>query len=714
VANGSITRTIGATDTGSGKLSSTGSTGFLTDTSDLTIALLNGGAPIAWGGGVFNAGTVVFNGAASTHNITFNADLQMDNSSRGIVLNAGTVTWNGALTGGAGGTLTLNASGNAPGGTLIMPHNNSSYTGAFNVDVVGSQVIQVLATDALGTGTLGLNDGGAGKTTQVQLIGGAGGISLDNSLIFTQQRDNGVPFLENISGNNTVTGTIQLGFGGAASIIRTDSGLLTLTGTIQQASTAGISPRNLILSGEGVAAGSVGGPAGAAQSSFAVSKTGTGTWVFKGTNGYTGSTTVTSGTLTADASSNTAFGIGTVTVNGGTLNLNGANAIAGAGTGALIVSSGWVNATVANATASVATVILNGGTTVLRDPQAFGGNTIVVGANIQNVNPVLDLQTDGGDKTYDISMSSFDGLTVTLSRATPGATVTHNLGRLIPGVFTTFTFVSGTNVTGAAPIVSVAGINITSGSALTGASVLNPIGAVLSVGTVSTSNSGFSRTLELSGSSTGNAVTSTIFEGNNTLGITKSGPGSWVLSGSDNFYSGVTTVKAGTLEITPGAQVPIFSNTIGADVQGGALLLDYSGSSIATQVRNSIHAGQIVDTVATTGVGVAYFDDGLSAVTVRPDVFGDATGDNKVNALDFNTLATNFGAGQFWQQGDFNYDGVVDSSDFVLLSQNFGRTLPAPASLAAPVLGSVVPEPISLALLAVPLLSFRRRHRSIA
>ena len=60
-----------------------------------------------------------------------------------------------------------------------------------------------------------------------------------------------------------------------------------------------------------------------------------------------------------------------------------------------------------------------------------------------------------------------------------------------------------------------------------------------------------------------------------------------------------------------------------------------------------------------------------------------------VNALDFNAVATNFGSGsgKGWIQGDFNYDGVVNTADFTVLSQDFSQVLPSP------VLGTLVPEP---------------------
>jgi hypothetical protein len=97
-----------------------------------------------------------------------------------------------------------------------------------------------------------------------------------------------------------------------------------------------------------------------------------------------------------------------------------------------------------------------------------------------------------------------------------------------------------------------------------------------------------------------------------------------------------------------------------------------------------------------------------TTVLVRYSLLGDSNFDNKVNTLDFNVLAANFGgSSKRWTQGDFNYSGTTDSIDFGLMVANFGASLPA----STPSLGSVVPEPSTIAILAFAALSGVRSRR---
>ena len=69
-----------------------------------------------------------------------------------------------------------------------------------------------------------------------------------------------------------------------------------------------------------------------------------------------------------------------------------------------------------------------------------------------------------------------------------------------------------------------------------------------------------------------------------------------------------------------------------------------------------------------------------SSIMVRYTRAGDANLDRRVNALDFNAVASNFGgSSRNWVQGNFNYDNTVNSLDFIALAVNFGASLPSPA-----------------------------------
>jgi probable HAF family extracellular repeat protein len=111
-----------------------------------------------------------------------------------------------------------------------------------------------------------------------------------------------------------------------------------------------------------------------------------------------------------------------------------------------------------------------------------------------------------------------------------------------------------------------------------------------------------------------------------------------------------------------------------------------------------------------SAIGLSGANIDSTTLFIRATLSGDSNLDGKVNALDFNALAANFGAGgRHWLDGDFTYDGTVNSMDFSALATNFGSSLPA----GQMGLGAVVPEPSILCLGAgVMFLSRRRRANS--
>ena len=170
-----------------------------------------------------------------------------------------------------------------------------------------------------------------------------------------------------------------------------------------------------------------------------------------------------------------------------------------------------------------------------------------------------------------------------------------------------------------------------------------------------------------------------------------------------------------TLQITSTTTAPGEFKPLGTlQLNNNPLIIDYTGTSPTTTLRNSLKGAfdngawdgpgltsSNVQAVAADGtnpfktalgyaeasaIGVTLVGDQTldsSSLLVRITLSGDSNMDGKVNALDFNALATSFGTAtnKTWGQGDFNYDGTVNTNDFMMLATNFGQAMtlsPAP------------------------------------
>jgi hypothetical protein len=85
----------------------------------------------------------------------------------------------------------------------------------------------------------------------------------------------------------------------------------------------------------------------------------------------------------------------------------------------------------------------------------------------------------------------------------------------------------------------------------------------------------------------------------------------------------------------------------------------------------------------------------LVGFTATVDFFvlaGDVNRDRMVNSTDFALLAQNFGrTGRTYGQGDLSGDGAVNGRDFALLAQNFGRRVPAVQAAQASAVAAPAP-----------------------
>jgi autotransporter-associated beta strand protein len=364
----------------------------------------------------------------------------------------------------------------------------------------------------------------------------------------------------NLNGHNETIGAL----GGTGTLTSTASALITLTvgatgdsGTFVGVIQNGKSTLSLVVNGTG-----------------AVETLG-------GHNTYTGTTTITSGTLAIGASG-TIPATSDVTVNG-TLDMDGNNDTIG-----LLTGSG----TLTNS--------------------AAGAGTLTVGAT---------------GKSGTFSGVIKDG-TGTVGLTVNGATVSETLtGANTYSGATTIT--AGTLIAGAAnTIPAKSDVNVTGTLDLDGHS--DAIGALSGSGTVTSSVAG-SVTLSVGGSGDNGTFSGTLSDGSGTMSLSKVGAGKETLTGASNSYSGATLVSAGSLEVdgTIGSNVTVSgtgtltgTGTVGnVTATGGAVApVDLTSNTLSLNAGSAFNASIGGNTPGTlTG---HFSQDTVSSGTVSIDTTG--------------------------------------------------------------------------------------------
>jgi fibronectin-binding autotransporter adhesin len=682
--------------------------------------LTNKGAAGALGAGnniQLNGGTLAIRADSSP--VSTDRDIQLSGVA-GLDV-SGTATFSGLISDPTiKGTLNLDGPG-----VVALTNAANSYQGGTRIN--GG--VLMLTNDALGNGS-----------GSVVLNGGT--LSIDGSMSFTTGRTlvSNLPVLPiNVDGTNTGS----MGTGNTSGKILTTGTLLKSgTGTL----TLGLNVVNtgnkvLITGGNlAIAADAELGAVPATLVPDAVELQG-GTLRFfsSGTQGLSLNANrgvqvdAAGGTLDFSYSSGVPFiqypisGTGRLIKNGtSTVSSNSSHSFSG---GLDIVEGRW-NVTVPGA-AGTGSIIMEGGSALASPKDGNGQITPLaqLGIGSSNLNLTLTLSNNillapVGSGTNSFEVNTTDNLVLNgVISGTGGigkGQVAGTTGTLTLGGSNTYSgptnIALGTLALGANEVIpNSSAVNVTAGASMYLNGHTETIGSLLGAGTVDTGTGG---TLIVGADNTA-ATYSGALQGSG--GVTKIGTGSQTFSGS-NTYTGLTTVKAGNLALTGAlAQGRVITGG-GADIQGGRMV--FSDNSQAATIKGLLktsfqnngfnNTNQIRSTTATSTRGLGYVDNGTT-FTVGYTYYGDTNLNGTVDTADFTAMSQHFGntnlatAGSpTWSEGDFNYDGVINALDFNAIATNFGAT---PALTAPPALGSVVPEPASLALVCLGAGLLKRRAR---
>ena len=553
-------------------------------------------------------------------------------------------------------------------------------------------------------------DAGGGKG--VANLSGTSVINLSGSLLVADGSTNVGTVTIGGSASVTTGGTLTIGNGNG-------------TGSGASAATVVMNAGTLTTNGE-IQVGNNGGTGSFTQNGGAVVAN---NWVTTGREyndnnvGSTGVFTLNGGTFTRTAGStgffnitNGAGDVGTVNLNGGVLTVDKIVANGGtAATSTLNFNGGTLRASSSGTTdpgsgtnvagdvtflQGVTQVnVRNGGAVV--DPNGF---SITFNQVLSHSNVAGDNATDGGLTLNDSSSGGSGVLTLTAANTYNGGTFINagvvvaqnssafgtgtvaqsdgtNSGNsrvsgveLQGGITLANNFVTSNNGAGTVPfaIDSNTGANTISGTITLrnggGDTIIqSDSGSSLALSGNISIGSGYSgRNLVLQGASTGaNTITGVVSNGGATLGVVKSGMGTWTLSNA-NTYTGNTTVNAGTLALgaTNAAQA-----TAGIAINSTGTLLVSANGALAAPAASTSTGNGVAGTTASTQVPLT-----LSGGTLLRNGNGVSLGTGLTVGVGALTLTTNstldFGTAGV---GTLNFNGFTPNSSTLTIA-DYTRT----------------------------------------
>ncbi len=403
---------------------------------DQTIGTLAGAGAITLGAGTLTVGS---NNTPTTFSGTISGTGGLTKTGTGTLALSGTNTYSGATTVSAG-TLYINGSGAMSAasdytvGVGALLNVNDSLGTVTAGSIAGAGQIRIESGSTLETGATNAS------TTFSGMIYDSGGIRKVGTGTLTLSEEN------TYSGGTTIAGgaisiSKDSNLGSTSGALTLDGGVLQVTGT-----TLNGLARDIVLGANGggfeiVEAGNSFIVSQSLSGTGSLAKTGAGTLVLKGASSYSGTTTVSEGTLRAGAA-NAFSANSTVTVaSGTTLDLAGLNQTIGslAGVGTVTLGSGTLTAGANNSSttfsgkitgtggvtkAGTGTLTLTGTNSYTGATKVSGGKLVVNGSLASSV--TLDGGTLGGSGTVG-GVSVASGGTVAPGNSIGTLTVSGNV-----------------------------------------------------------------------------------------------------------------------------------------------------------------------------------------------------------------------------------------------------------------------------------------------
>ncbi|NHQ61256.1 hypothetical protein G9409_11825, partial [Chlorobium sp. BLA1] len=592
VYGGVLSGTGGITKIGTGTLTLGG---INTYTGQTTITLgtlsLNTTGTIALSSGVSNNGTFTIAGAKTIDSMTGAGGTTLGANILTIGDATGSSsTYSGVLSGTGG----ITKSG---AGTLTLSGTNL-YTG---LTTVTGGTLAYGVTNALSSG--GVTVSGGGTLNLDTYSDSVGAVTLtDGSII-------GSGVLTSTSGFTVSNGTVSAVLGGAVTMTKTGTG--TGTVTLSGVNTyTGVTTINAgVLSVGTIGNGGVAGNLGAATNAAANLVLGGGTLQYTGATASTNRaftlTTGTSSTIDVTANNLTISGIGANTTGAltksgsGTLTLGAANLY----TGLTTISGGTLVYGIANALASGGVTVSSGATLNLDTYSDSVGAVTLSDGSITGTGTATLTSTSGFTVSNGTVSAKLAG-TVPLTKTGTG-TVTLSGVNTYTGVTTINAGVLSVGTIGNGGVAGNLGAatNVAANLVL-GGGTLQYTGSTASTNRAFTLTTGTSSTIDV----TANNLTISGIGANTTGALTKSGAGTLTLSGA-NLFTGLTTISGGTLAY--GITNALASG--GVTVNGSGAVLDIGGYSDTVGAVTLTNGAITGTTGVLSGTGYTVSDGTVSA-----------------------------------------------------------------------------------------------------